>query len=238
MPARPLRRSRSRDSRRDLRAAILAAARVRLEQGGFRRLSIDSVMEDVGLTRTAFYRYFDDLGALVQVLLTDMTRPLDEAAARLARDAGGSDEEAFLATLGAVAEVFAEHGRVFSATVAAAQYDDDIESAVHAIRERFVALAAAGLAERADRTGVEIPNPRETARALNAMNEGYLLDAFGRSPRVTPEEAVQALWPPWRSCSTTPRRPHPESSSGSRGPQPRFSMISLARDHWPGATTR
>ena len=37
----------------------------------------------------------------------------------------------------------------------------------------------------------------ETARALNLMNESYLLDAFGREPRVSAETAVQTLTEIW-----------------------------------------
>ena len=37
----------------------------------------------------------------------------------------------------------------------------------------------------------------ETARALNRMNESYLLDAFGREPRVSTETAVQTLTEIW-----------------------------------------
>ncbi len=34
-------------------------------------------------------------------------------------------------------------------------------------------------------------NVREVARALNLMNDSYLLDAFGREPRITEAEAVR-----------------------------------------------
>ena len=37
----------------------------------------------------------------------------------------------------------------------------------------------------------------ETARALNLMGVSYLLDAFGREPRVSPETAVQTLTEIW-----------------------------------------
>ena len=37
----------------------------------------------------------------------------------------------------------------------------------------------------------------ETARALNLLNTSYLLDAFGREPRVSAETAVQTLTEIW-----------------------------------------
>ena len=35
------------------------------------------------------------------------------------------------------------------------------------------------------------------ARALNLLNESYLLDAFGREPRVSTDTAVQTLTEIW-----------------------------------------
>jgi AcrR family transcriptional regulator len=204
VPARPSQRAAARANRAEVRTTILAAARAGLEQEAFAELSIDAVMERVGLTRTAFYRYFEDLGALVQLLLADVTRPLKEAAGRLAREAGEADEAAFLAALTEIVSVFAEHGRVIAATVAAAHHDAGIEQAVSATREHLTELTAAGIAVRARVTGVEITDPHETARALGAMNEGYLLDRFGRGQRVSVEQAVAALWPPWRQLLYRP----------------------------------
>jgi hypothetical protein len=37
----------------------------------------------------------------------------------------------------------------------------------------------------------------ETARALNLLNVNYLLDAFGREPRVSTETAVRTLAGIW-----------------------------------------
>ncbi len=155
-------------------------------------------MRAVGLSRTAFYRYFDDTGALVQALLADALRPMNAAAERLAVEAAESDEEACRQALAEIVAVFARHGVVLGATVAASYYDEAVEKVVHDTRERFAALTAAGLRARARLTGVVIANPVETARALGAMNEGYLLEAFGGGARVSEREAVEALWPPWR----------------------------------------
>ena len=37
----------------------------------------------------------------------------------------------------------------------------------------------------------------ELARALNLMNESYLLDAFGREPRISDATAIDALTEIW-----------------------------------------
>lgn len=198
MPARGSRRPTARAARADVRAAILDAARASLERGAVRELSVDAIMEPTGLTRTAFYRYFDDLGALVQSLLAESTRPLLRASAALAAAAGEADEAAFRSRLVDLAAVFEQHGVVLDAAVAAGHYDETLEQLVEDMREGFVTVIAAGLAARAVATGLDVPAPLETARALNAMNETYLLRAFGRGPRISAEEAAAGLWPVWR----------------------------------------
>lgn len=55
----------------------------------------------------------------------------------------------------------------------------------------------------------------ETARALNAMNEGYLLQAFDATRSVSVEQAVEALWPPWRELLAL--RPTPQARAGAVG---------------------
>ena len=60
------------------------------------------------------------------------------------------------------------------------------------MRERFDDLVER-VAARRGRRGRTVADVAETARALNLMNENYLLDAFGREPRVSPETAVRDL---------------------------------------------
>ena len=53
------------------------------------------------------------------------------------------------------------------------------------------------LALAAGRAAAPPADPAQTARALNLMNEAYLLDAFGREPRVTADEAARTLTEVW-----------------------------------------
>ena len=45
--------------------------------------------------------------------------------------------------------------------------------------------------------GSAFDNVDETARALNRLNESYLLDAFGREPRISTDTAVETLAEIW-----------------------------------------
>jgi AcrR family transcriptional regulator len=204
--SRPPRRSAhaARTARADVRTAILDTARASLAEGAFRELSIDAIMEQAGLTRTAFYRYFDDLGALVGVLLAESTAPLMRAATALGEAAHDADEAGFHARLVDLATVFHEHGVVLDAAIAGGHFDETLERLTDEIREGFATLIARGLTGRAAATGIEIPAPAETARALNAMNETYLLRSLGRGERISPEQAAAGLWPVWRQVLFRP----------------------------------
>ena len=61
-------RARHRDQRETTRRDILAAADRFLRERPYRELSIEVVMEGTGLTRTAFYRHFDDMADLPGLL--------------------------------------------------------------------------------------------------------------------------------------------------------------------------
>ena len=53
-------RARQREQREVTRRRILDAAEELLRRRAFRDLSVEAVMAETGLTRTAFYRHFDE----------------------------------------------------------------------------------------------------------------------------------------------------------------------------------
>jgi hypothetical protein len=63
--------------------------------------------------------------------------------------------------------------------------------------ERFDALVEDVLRTSAWAAGRRDDEIAETARALNLLNVNYLLDAFGREPRVSRETAVSTLAGIW-----------------------------------------
>ena len=64
-------------------------------------------------------------------------------------------------------------------------------------RRRFDELVAEALRRVSDETGRRFADVSETARALNLLSHSYLVDAFGREPRVPAEVAVQTLSEIW-----------------------------------------
>src|SRR5205823_11225029 len=103
-------RTRHRERRESTRRQILSAADRFLRQRPYRELSVDLVMAQTGLTRTAFYRHFDDVPGLVLRLLEDVGRELFALAERwregALRDATGAAHEA----LAGIVDFFVRHG--------------------------------------------------------------------------------------------------------------------------------
>lgn len=196
------RRDAARTARASTRARIIEATADELADRSFSELSVDTVMARVGLSRTAFYRYFDDLGDVIASLMSDVVADLLQTAERLATAETASDEERFRAGLNHIAGVFAERGRVIRGVAEATHHDEELEERWTAMRERFVAVTAAALAEPAARARTRVTDPEGTARALTLMNEAYLLDAC-RHPELDADAATEALWPVWRAVVFT-----------------------------------
>ena len=94
-------------------------------------------------------------------------------------------------------DVYQRHGPLLRCVAEAAAGDEQIARDYDALRRRFDDFAEQSLRDVADLGQTPPADVAETARALNLMNESYLLDAFGREPRVSPETAVQTLTEIW-----------------------------------------
>jgi AcrR family transcriptional regulator len=189
MASRPAaaRRRNARVRRDEARARIAAAAERLLADRPYRDLSVDAVMAEAGLSRTVFYRHFDGLPELVLSLF-------EGVAAELAAELETGDVAEIL---GAAARAFSAHGPLLLAIDQAASHDAVIERTYRAISDRFTARMGEQLQERMDEGVVRPGDPYELARALNLMNQRYLLDTVARDPGFEPERAVRALLDVW-----------------------------------------
>jgi AcrR family transcriptional regulator len=189
----PPRQAQLRHSRQESRDRIVAAATELVRHQSYGELSIGAVMERAGFGRTIFYRHFDDLGDLLIRASRDAVeqlyasqRPLAEASAGDARDVVRRVAEQAVAA-------FERHGPLLRAVREAAASDPEVAAGYSAMRRQFDGLVEQALRER----GARVDDVAETARALNLLNEAYLLDAFGREPRVSTETAVQTVTEIW-----------------------------------------
>ncbi len=73
------RRSANRLRRSEARQHIIDAARRELKDKPFRELRVDELMQETGLSRTAFYRFFPDREAVLVDLLEEVWDALAEA---------------------------------------------------------------------------------------------------------------------------------------------------------------
>jgi TetR/AcrR family transcriptional regulator, ethionamide resistance regulator len=190
-------RSRRREQRENTRREILAAADRFLRERPYRELSLDVVMEQTGLTRTAFYRHFDDVTDLVLRLLEDVGRELYAIAERWLEGAADDFPAAAHEGLRGIVGFFERHGPLVQAISEATVTDERIEEVYRGYIEFFIEMTARGLDELAAAGKLEVRDTRQLARALSMMNEHYLLDQFGRVPGGDPDVALATLESVW-----------------------------------------
>jgi AcrR family transcriptional regulator len=172
-------RSRRREQREQTRREILAAADEFLRERPYRELSVDILMAKTGLTRTAFYRHFDDVTELVLTLLEEVGSELRDVAVRWLSRAGDEFGVAAQDGLAGIVSFFERNGPLVRAVSDAAATDEQIERAYLGTMNAFGEMIAQGLDKLVERGLLEPCDTRHLSRALNLMNERYLLDEFG-----------------------------------------------------------
>jgi AcrR family transcriptional regulator len=191
-------RTRRREQREHTRRTILATADRLLRERPYRELSVDLVMARTGLTRTAFYRHFDDVPDLVLRLLAEVGRELYAVAERWREQALSDD---FVAAahegLEGIVEFMAKHGRLVQAVAHGAASDELIERGYRQFVDVFATMIGEILEQLVSEQRLDIPNPRTVARALNLLNESFLLDQFGQEPLADPDVALRTLETIW-----------------------------------------
>jgi TetR/AcrR family transcriptional regulator, ethionamide resistance regulator len=186
-------RTRRREQRENTRREILAAADRFLRERPYRELSVDVLMASTGLTRTAFYRHFDDLSELVLRLLEDVGSEVYAIAERWREAVADDLAAAANEGLRGIVDFFQRNGPLVRAVSDAAATDEQIERGYRGFFDAFTELIKNGL----DELELQVPDTRALARALNLMNEAYLLDEFGREPFGDPAVVRATLEMVW-----------------------------------------
>jgi AcrR family transcriptional regulator len=194
----PTSKAEIRQTRQQSRERIVAAATELIRRTPYGALTVDDVMREAGIGRTIFYRHFDDLADLLTRAGREAFEGLLEAeeAFRTAHINGQPD--IVRAAIQPAVAVYRRHGPLLRAIAeAAASGDELIAAGQQAMIERFDEIVADVLRTSPRLAGRSDEDIAETARALNLMNVNYLLDAFGREPRVSTETAARALAGVW-----------------------------------------
>ncbi|MFN8149760.1 MAG: TetR/AcrR family transcriptional regulator [Solirubrobacterales bacterium] len=189
-------------SREEARERILEATGELVRERSFAELTVGEIMDRAGLERTIFYRHFENVGALVLSAGRQAVLDLYEAQAAVAGSHHSFDPATIREAMTLAATVFHRDGpllrAVFEAS-AAKQLETPDEDA---LRGRFDGLVAEALRDLEAHGGKRFADVSETARALNRLNENYLLDAFGREPRVSIDTAVETLTQIWVAATS------------------------------------
>lgn len=194
-------RAKVRQTREQSRQKIFDAVAELVRERSYATLTVDEVMARAGIGRTLFYRHFDDLGDLMLRAGREAIDELFDAQRELAQARVNLGPQSVRDALAAAVGVYHRHGPVLRAVAEAAADDARIAEGQAQIRRRFDELVIPVLREVTTDTGRPLADIAETARALNILNEHYLLDSFGgREPRVSPETAVQTLSEIWASA--------------------------------------
>ena len=190
-------RARHRDQRESTRREILAATERFLRERPYRELSVEAVMEGTGLTRTAFYRHFDDTTDLVLRLFAEIGQELYTVAQRWGETAGVGFPAPAQEALARIVDFFARHGPLVRAIVDAAATDEQIEVAYRTALDQFAVMATRTLDRLVADGRLEVIDTRALARALTLMNAAYLLEEFGREPYGDRDVALATLETIW-----------------------------------------
>ena len=180
------------------RAAILDAALEFIWTHPFRDMTVNALMAPTGLSRSAFYQYFNDLHDLMETLLGMLkdevfavTGPWFE---------GGGDPIALLnESLAGLVDVCYRLGPILRATNDAATTDERLENAWAQFVKQFDDAVTTRI--EADQAQSLIPDfdARPVAIALNRMDAYTLIQTFGQRPRSKPEPVREALARIWIS---------------------------------------
>jgi len=180
------------------RAAILNAALDFVWLHPFRDMTVTSLMESTGVSRSAFYQYFNDLHEVMEALLDILQGEIFVAAEPWI--AGAGDPIALIQeTLAGLVDVCYQRGPFLRAITDAASTDARLEKAWVLFLGGFDDAATARI--EADQKQGLIPDfeARPVAYALNRLDAYTLLLAFGQHPRKQPEPVREALARIWIS---------------------------------------
>ncbi len=192
-----MQRARHREHREATRREILAAAGRLLRERPYRDLTVEMVMAETPLSRTVFYRHFDDIPDLVLHVFIELGQELREVGEKWAASAGESYPGPARQGLADIVDLFVKHGPLVRAITEAAMADERIEAAYRGAREGFIAITAAAFDRLAAEGRLDVPDTKALARAMTLMNESYLLAEFGREPFGDRDVALATLETVW-----------------------------------------
>ncbi|MBV8927900.1 MAG: TetR/AcrR family transcriptional regulator [Mycobacteriaceae bacterium] len=198
MTAEPSEVRRTRGDRQ--RDAIIAAVRELLEERSFADLSVSTISDRAGITRSGFYFYFDSKYAVLAVILADALEQLDKLTHGFApREGGESPPEFARRMVAAAAALFAGNDPVMRACNVARNTDAQIREMMNDLEDTVIDKIV-GLIEQEVRTGArpisaDLPALVRTLTATTGMTLSGDSAFVGRGS--DPGRAVQIVERLW-----------------------------------------
>jgi TetR/AcrR family transcriptional regulator, ethionamide resistance regulator len=196
-------RPRDPEDRLSTRREILAATERLLRRHPYSALTAEALAAEAGITTGELAEHFEDVTEVVLSLLTEMGLELYGVAERWLQDAQIEQEAelgfnaAARVWLRAIVDFFYRNGPIVRRLSEASLSDERIARAYNGFLDRFTELTAFGLDRMMTDGRIEPLDPWPVARALNLMNERYLLAEFGHGQQGNPEAALKTLETVW-----------------------------------------
>jgi AcrR family transcriptional regulator len=200
-PAGPATARRRRPRKGDLKEnAILECAERLLAEKPLSDIAIDQLARAAGISRPAFYFYFESKDAVLQALVERLAEAAYAASEHWHEDTGGAPEESIREAIAATARLWQEHGPVLRAAVQTWETAPEAHRFWEEIVSRFVE-ASAGRIRRERRAGNAPdvgPSAKSLATALVWMNERCFYTAsLGVEPTLGERDLVATLTAVW-----------------------------------------
>ena len=180
------------------RTAILNAALDFVWSRPFHEMTVSSLMDSTGVSRAAFYQYFDDLHELMETLLGLLQEEIFVAASPWI--AGTGDPVSLLCeAVDGLVRVCYERGPFLKAISDSAASDKRLENAWGKFLDGFDDAGCALIKAEQEQGLIPDLDPYSVMFALNRLNAYTLISAFGQHPRKEPEPIREALTRIWVS---------------------------------------
>ena len=210
------------------RAEILDAAFEFLWSRPFRDITVNSLMATTSISRSAFYRYFDDIHGLMQALLTRLESEILEGASPWLSENG--DPVALLyESLAAEVRICYRHGPFIKAISDAAGTNAQLEDQWNWFLDRFDDAVSERIVADQELDLIEAFDPRPVATALNRVDAAMYVRKFGHRPRSRPGTILDSIARVWISTlygqqwatsrTSTLLRKHVPVAREPRGPE-------------------
>ncbi len=180
------------------RSAILDAGSVFLETRPFRDLTVGGLMATTEYSRPTFYLYFNDLHGFMETLLDEVKVGIVEGARAWLSNEGDA-VGGLRQSLTTLVDVAHQHGPILKAVADAAPGDARLERVWETFLGSFDEVVSARIAQ--DQAAGITPDfePLPVARALNRMDAGMLIHAFGSGEKAPKDAVLSAIMRVWLS---------------------------------------